>query len=741
MKKSHHPGNIGGDLAGGFTAAVISLPMNIMFGIVAFAPLGESYAGMGILAGMYSSVFVGIFASLFGGTPGMISGPKATTSLIFASVLAYMMSGSMAGQPALSQPGLLLYLGFLLILFSGVFQALFGLFRLGNLIKYIPYPVIAGFLNGTAIVVILGQSWNFFGIPKGENLFDFFHNIRYFQPLTFLVAFITILIILLLHRKFRNLPGSIFGLLVGTLVYYALIALGLGDELGSTIGKINFAAPSLYLLKNWELGAQLHLSLVMSNLLPAAFSIALLNSIDSMLASLAIQNLTNIDSRTNRDLLGQGIGNIVSACFGGIAGSGYVGRSSLNYWAGGRTNLSSVFYSLTILFFVLFLFPVVGYIPKAVIAAILIMMAFQIFDKWSLELYYKVLFRKIGRKRELFANFVIISLVMLVTVFMNLVIAVLLGIVLAIFMFVIKMSKRVIRRSYSGATIHSKTKRDEKYADVLQRYGHRIRVLELEGVIFFGSADQFSQEVLHQSQEEVAYIILDMKRVDEIDSTGARILLQTYQRLRNLGKSLAISYIDKERHLWRFLEDFGLMAELSPELFFPDTDAALESFENRLLEKILEEPFYDKEIALEDFSLFEGLGRRDLRTVKKLFVKEEFPCGEIVFRQGDRGDALFLIAKGLADVTLELPGIERKKRLHSLAAGTFFGEMALLDGRPRSANVEAREKLVCYRLRLTDFEKLKKDRASLAMILLANVSRTIASRLRFANEMISELEV
>jgi len=729
-----------GDLAGGFTAAIVSLPTNLMFGIIAFGPLGEQYVSLGVLAGMYSSVFVGIFASLFGGTPGMISGPKATTSLIFASILTLFLANKTGAAAGALQPMEALYIAFLAVLIGGIFQTLFAVFRLGDLIKYIPYPVIAGFLNGAAVLVIITQLGNLLGISGAMRSAGWLESLSQIKPLNVLVAAITIFSIVLINRRYKRVSSSVFGMIIGTLAYYLLRAAGLGEALGPVIGRIDFARPSLWLLR--EVNPELIRTIpsILPKLLPAAFSIALLGSIDSMLASLAIQNLTNVDPKTNKDLLGQGVGNMISACFGGIAGSGYVGRSSLNYWAGGRTRLSGVVYSITILLFVLFLFPVIGFVPRAVIAGVLVMMALQIIDRWSVGLYRKLLFQRVRQKRELLVNFVIITAVTLVTVFFNLVMAVIVGIVLAILMFVVRMSKNVIRRSYSGNMIHSRTKRDEKHIAVLKTHGDQIRVIELEGVLFFGSADRFATELRDQVREGARYVILDMKRVDEIDSTGVRILVQTARRLIRDGVCLALSYVQTDSRLWRFLSDFNVLDTIGNDALFTDTDAALEFFENRLLENILQEPVYEATIALEDFSCFSDLKKRELRVVTRAFQTVEFRKGETLFRQGDEGNALYLIAKGLADVTINLPGTQRRKRIHSLSAGTFFGEMALLDRRPRSANMEAREEMICYCLTIREFERLKKGSPAVALSILSSISKTIATRLRYANEMISDME-
>lgn len=705
-------------------------------------PLGGEHISLGIRAGFYSSLFVGLFASIFGGTPSMISGPKATITLLFSSVIASYISAFHI-DPAGSQAFMtVLTVAFFVVFLGGILQALFGIMRLGSLIKFIPYPVIAGFLNGTAILIIYSQLWTFLGIARPADLGMLPERLAEIQPLTMLIGTVAALVMWRSTGITRLVPGSIIGVAAGLVLYYILNAAGFHARLGPIIGYIPTEVPAPVFLSEFvNLFRTIDLIALIPFLLPAAFSIALLGSIDSLLTSLSVQSLTDIRSDTNRELLGQGIGNLVAACFGGIAGAGHVGCSSTNYHAGGRTRLSGIVGSLTILAMILLLSPAISIIPKAVVAGIIIVSALRIFDPWMFQLLRKIYSRSLHRRRELLWDFFIISLVMLVTVFFNLVAAVIMGILVSILTFVAKMSRSTIRRTFRGSSLHSRKQRDEKTFEMLQRQGGRIAILELEGSIFFGSADNFAREIDKLSKEGVGYIILDMKRVNEIDSTGARILCQLYSRLQKRKKILALSYLEKYGLLWQVLDNIGLFTIMDVSLNFPDTDLALEFFEDRLLIDMLAAPPLDEEKLLKYLSLFQGLREDELKILAGYLLRQNYSTGEKVFRQGDTENSLYIIVRGTADVTINLPGKERKKRLQTLAAGTFFGEMALLDGKPRSANVEARDELSCYRLSMENFEKLRKDHPQITIILLTNISRTIANRLRLADDMIMELEM
>lgn len=183
--------NVSGDISGGITSGIISLPGNIIFGIIAFGPLGPEYTAQGILAGMYSSIFVGLCAALFGRTPGMISGPKAPISLVFSAVIAQFLVLLPLDTSHPAQVSTILTLAFMVVFLSGIIQMAFGLLHFGNLIKFISYPVIAGFLNGTAILIILSQIWTFLGIPKKQSLIDLGGAFYLIQPLNILIGAFT----------------------------------------------------------------------------------------------------------------------------------------------------------------------------------------------------------------------------------------------------------------------------------------------------------------------------------------------------------------------------------------------------------------------------------------------------------------------------------------------------------------------------------------------------------------------
>ena len=392
-------------------------------------------------------------------------------------------------------------------------------------------------------------------------------------------------------------------------------------------------------------------------------------------------------------------------------------------------------------------------------AGIMLVVGIKLFDKWTRSLVKMVEIKNILLQKELLTKLIIIFSVVLMVVIFNLIAGVVVGVGISIFIFVAQMSKSLVRKVYFASSIPSRTQRDDRVAVALSKHSHKIVILELEGVLFFGSADQLDSRINHLLKSDVQYIILDMKRLRLVDSSGVRILMRIYINLINKGKSFGISYIEEERRRygkifhgeekrftgsertrWKELKETGFVEALGKASFFPDTDRAINYFENQLLQSLPEVAPDRKNEKFGSSALFRGLDKQELKILKSFMQKRAYKKQENIFKQGDEGDTMYYLSKGLVNITINLTGTTHKKRLSSLSAGTIFGEIALLDDKPRSANVEAAEETVCYCLSRDSFENIKKSHPTIGFSLLKNINLVIMNRLRIADSMIKELE-
>jgi len=303
------------------------------------------------------------------------------------------------------------------------------------------------------------------------------------------------------------------------------------------------------------------------------------------------------------------------------------------------------------------------------------------------------------------------------------------------------MSRSIVRREYEGGAVQSRRTRDPELMDVLATRGGEMLVLELEGPLFFGTADDLARRVEAARRDGVRFVVLDFKRVNEVDSTGARILLQLWERLQREGKHLLLSHLPRERAVATALHDTGVTAAdgRGPRVFH-DIDRALEWAEDELIRAHAPDAAARGERALATMDVAAGLDEAERAALGALLVRRVYDKGATVFHEGDEGRELFLIAAGAASATLRLADEGRQNRLATFSAGTVFGELALLDPGPRSATIVADETLVCYVLTEEAFERLQKDHPAVAIAVLTNLGRELTRRLRRANRTIYQLE-
>jgi SulP family sulfate permease len=731
--------NIKGDLSGAIAAAIVTLLMSIGYGLIAFAPLGADYASHAVLTGVYAAVFCGFFAALFGGTPIQITAPKAPLALALASVVSSLIA-SPAFQGSIStQQATIVGLAFFCVFIGGVFQLLLGSLRLGNLIKYVPYPVVAGFLNGIAILLILKQINPLLGIVNSHAFFEFLAHPGNIQPPTLFVGISTLVMFFLSKRLIRLIPASLTALIVGTGLYYALLYFIEASSLGATVGHISVEWPRPATFLAWfHLETKGELMAFLPGLVVSGVVLGLLGSVDSLLSSVVSDQMTDTRHNSNRELIGQGIGNMVSSFFGGISGAGAAPEALENFKAGGRTRLSGMMCSLFILLIVMGLRPLIGKIPLAVIAGILIAVGIEMFDSWTFNLVGK-LARPDEHRKELVINCFVSLLVTITTVTVNLIAAVGIGFVVASVLFVSKMGKSIIKRKYRGDIVRSKAMRCIDHDRLLEGQRHKIGVFELQGSIFFGSAENLANDI-ETTMDDATYCVIDMKRVNEIDSTGANIILQIHKRLRKEEKYLLISYMTESHSLWGFLVHMNVVPTMGERYFFSDTDAALEWAEEHLLVHSFQISDPCSAQGLEQMNITAGFTPEELEVFKGNLTPERYKKGERIICEGDTDRDLFILTKGVVSIKTQLKESSRTKRLLTYSPGVIFGEFSFLDGNPRSADVWAEENTEILRLSQSKFAALRTENPGITTKLILNLALELSQRLRQASAEVRLLE-
>lgn len=732
-----HPtfSNFRNDLYGGLISAAVAIPLAMGFGMFALVSLGDQYFADGARAGLIAAFVVGIAGVLFAARPTIVYAPRIVTTFFLGTVLYGLVNSDI---PLLKTGGTAVILAtfFAIILLGGLFQFLFGLARLGTLIKFSPHPVVAGFQNAAAILLFLVQIGNVFGFDRSTPFTQALLNADQAKPLSILVALVTFVTMWNAKKWVPKVPPVITGLAAGTILYYALSFAGLLGSLGPTIGAqpphplSNYVPPDFLVLWRSSGFASLAPTIILS-----ALALAIIAAFDALLCAKLTTQAG--DARVNGDklLMRLGAGNMMTAGAGGITSGLNIGASLLNRASGSKTRLSVIINAAVVLLSFTVLFPLLIQLPRAVLSAVIMVIAIQHLDAWSVRSIRRLFTVRDSYSRTLLFDVLVVVVVALLSVTINIVLAVFIGIALAVILFLLRMSRSVIRRSYRGDIVHSRKSRPEVQQQTLEYEGHTILVAELQGALFFGTAERLSGDLSALITPETHFIILDFARVTEIDSTGAQILSELRRDLTAQRRHLLISRAGNAMSAAR-LGDFGIRDTEKDSVTFPDIDRAIEWAEDYLLAS---DAISAPELPLEQIGTLRRFSASDLAALEKHLERKTYKAGEMVFRQGDPGYALFFVIKGSASAFLQLKdGMDI--RLATFSPGTVFGELAILDKGPRSASVEADTDLTCFQLDEQHFAELASSTPAAAIKLLQNLGHELSGRLRRANQAISQLE-
>ncbi len=483
-----HFRNLKGDIFAGVTAAVVALPMALTFGVA---------SGVGATAGLWSAILIGFFTALFGGNPSLISSPTAPMTVAITAIIANLTSAD-------SENGLAM--AFTVVMLAGIFQIIFGLLKLGLYISLIPYTVISGFMSGIGIILMILEIGPILGeaTPEGGvmgTLGSISTLIVNMNPLDTLLAGLTLGILFFYPTQLKKLfPSQLLVLIVGTLVATFL----LNDGSIRTIGEISVGLPSLQVPTFTETQLQV--------ILFDSLVLGMLSSIDTLLTSLVAETLTNNEYDSNQELIGQGIGTFISGLLGGIPGSGETMGTVVNIQSGGKTALSGLIRVLVLIIVVLELSSYLSFVPSAVLAGIAFKVGLDIVD-W--DLLKRV--RQISRPSA-----VIVYQVMALTVFVDLVVAVVVGVLVANVITIRLLSNTYGEKVKAVAYDDEEIELNQEERILLRKAGENILLMYISGAMLLGVAKAISREYNSISNYQV--LVLDLSEVSLLDVTSSLAL-------------------------------------------------------------------------------------------------------------------------------------------------------------------------------------------------------------------------
>ena len=716
-----------GDFAGGVASAIPGLAHALTLGVLAFAPLGADSAEIGIRAGFAAAVYGGIAATLLSGTPLPATGARASTSLILAGFVV-----TLAADPELGAAGTVA-LATLSVAAAGVLQIAFGALRLGNLAKFVPYPVIGGFMTGVAILIALSQLPHVLGVTPETLRKPVLEWLAAAEPLTAAVSMATAVIVWLVAWRWRRSPAALIGLVAGTAVYYLIRLAVPSGALGPVVGALPVGLPLPTALAGMiDVIAQPAAVKHFPALVAAAAVIAIIGALDSLLGAAAIDAATGTRHRANRELVAQGAGNLVSSLFGGVPVALSPTRAIPAWRAGGRTRGIGIIASALLAAVLLVGTPVLAYLPLAVLGGVMLTVAWGLVDAWTRGVVRRL--TSGARDRTVSWSAAVVVVVAAITVFVNFVVAVLAGVFLSMTLFIATMNRSLVRAVYDGAARPSRRIYGPEDASRLDAERRRIKLVELEGALFFGSAERLATEA-EVWADSADHIVLDLRRVTAIDVTGALGLEQLVKRLGARKVTVGLAGVTPDGRHGLALAAYGTFADPAARRWFADADQALEWAERRLLGAF--DSYSVREIPLERLALATGLDAAELEALRCALRRKELDPGETLFREGEPGNHVYVLARGAVSITIG--DARRANRIVTFAPGSIFGEAAMLDGGLRSANAVVAEDAVVYSLSRPALDALAASHPALANKVLLNLGRHLSSRLRLTTDALREL--
>ena len=522
--------NVKGDLFGGITAGIVALPLALAFGIQAFSGVTDpSAASIGAYVGLTGAMLLGFFAALFGGTHSQISGPTGPMTVVTATLVtgAWTASNGSISEVMLSMA--------LAAIFCGLFQILFGIIKIGKYVRYIPYPVLSGFMSGIGVIIILQQLYPLVGASKGGSMIDLLVGLPEAFASTSLTALLlglgTVAIIYLFPLLTKKVPSTLVALIVMTVV-----SLFINMDGVATIGRIPSGIPMPFFAKEGITLAGINWGTVLIAAIVPGLTLAGLGSIDTLLTSVVADNITKTKHNSNQELIGQGIGNAVAGLFCGLPGAGATMRTVVNVKSGGRTQLSGMVHAILLLAIMLGLGSVVQYVPLSVLAGILITVGVGIIDFRG----FKDL-PKIPR-----ADAVVLIVVFLVTVFVDLLTAVGIGMVIACVLFM-KRASDLVEGGYSSQEMTNFDK-ESPWSDeggMPDAVAHKIYIQRLNGPIFFGTINKF-KEVMQTVPADAKIVIIRMRLVSFMDQSGLYAMEEAIKDLQARGVQVLMTIIQPQ---------------------------------------------------------------------------------------------------------------------------------------------------------------------------------------------------
>lgn len=715
MSTSTHPAPLGANLLGALNGAVTCIASTLAAATLVFAPLGPGYLAHGVLACLVAAIAGGLIAALLSSTPITLSSPRSAQCVVIAALVS-----ALARDVAIPAPQFIIALTCVATLMAGLMQVAGGIFRVGQLVRFVPYPVIAGFTHGISLIlfmvyipVALGTS----AVPRLE-----WPAWSALVPGSIVVATVTIAVSMMVWKFRPKLPAFFIGMGMGVAVHAAIATWAPAMVAGAAVLDMGGLPLSLEPPAEWgNLIGSLGDPAIWTHVSSFAVALAVVASVDSLLSVAIVETSHGVRSRPDRDLMAQGVANAASGALGGVSVSYSSAQVDSAYEGGARDRVASIAAPFAVLAIMAGAYYTGMGIPLAALAGLMLLMAARITDPWAFAMIRTAWQTRANLDSAVKHSLAVYGLVALSVMLLGVIPALAIGVTASALMFLRTMNRQVVRRVSTGTTLRSRRLFQPAVARVLARRMQEVAVMELQGPLFFGTSDRIVDEV-SRLPAGTRYLVLDLARVQALDQTAVAVVLRVAAKLASEKRTLLLSGNPPGL--------FAVAGSLPPS--FPDRDRAVEWIEERFMGEATM-PVPPAVVHASAFARVLNFGERGTEILLRNCPIVEFPAGSTVFRARDESKELYFLLAGRVTIVLG------EMRLVTFLAGNMFGDVAFVDGEPRSADAVCDEKCRVMVLDRETLAKIEEEAPELKGRVYVALAREIAGRLRATDRIVREI--
>lgn len=730
-KYMDHRGRVLGALSGGVTVAVAGLPSVIALGVLAATPLGSSALASGVVAALVAAIFGCLCAAFISRTPGEVSAPDISLSIVYASLCADLL---LRNEFQLAAGEVIAALSLAVVL-MGMLQVIAGWARLGKALRFLPYPVTAGIVTGTGLLLVWAQLGPLIGLEGRLTSYDWAGLVHGFQALALLIGVASALAVWFAPKRVQPLLA---GLTVGVILYHVVIAFAGGDVAGPRLEAVSvFSIAHERIAGFWGRVGPAWLLETSFQVLPYAALLALEGMIELAHTSHAVAEITGVRPNIHRGLIAQGAANMLCGALAGLPVAPSHAQSASAARRGEvRTLVPGV--SAVVLFIVAMVFGgLLAFVPVAALAGLLVAVGVGLIDSWTRGLIHQAA-RDSDAHAEIKWNLAVVAVVASALFFGGVPVALLVGATLAMLMLARSLSAATSFPPELGTRFASTRIWPDEQALWLTSARGVIRVLRPRGGLFFGTAEQLAEQ-LAEIDAPLRYCIIDCSRLTVMDATGCQIVAKGARKLASRHVTTLLAGLDPENPRDKGLVALGLNTPAPPEHWFRDLDHALEWVEAALLRERWPEAVADEAIGVGDTLLAKGLTRAELEVLQSHLGVTDLDAGKVLFERGAEGDALYVIGRGLIEIQVATAAQGgHNRRLAAIGPGCIFGEVAMLTRAPRTADAMCVKPARLYILQRDKLLELERLFPAIHAKILANLNLHLVTRLMATTEIARE---